>query len=365
MSGSRPRPVRANPRTDTRIPVEFHGVWDHRSPAVPCAMARTLFTASGGGHLAELVTLSRRLPFDVGFATWFTQDTVQARSVLAGEQVVWADPAPPRDWRAALRNARLACAMARRFRFDFAVSTGASMAVSALPAAQRYGAKAIYIESAARVEGPSLSGRILAAYPGPTTFSQHRSWAGGHWSYAGSVLDSFEPGPDVEVSELRRVVVTLGSQQDYSFHRLVARLARVLPSGTDVLWQTGSTDGHRHGIEGVEFVASDVLDAAMAQADLVIAHAGVGSALAAFGSGRHPLLVPRRASYGEHVDDHQVQIAAELGRRGLATVCGADELTLDVLLGAARKRVVARVGPPTLDLGPLPQRSGLPSPAAA
>lgn len=323
-------------------------------------MARTLFTASGGGHLAELVTLSRRLPFDPGFTTWFTQDTAQARSILAGEQVVWAEPAPPRDWQAALRNARLAGAMARRFRFDVAVSTGASMAVSALPAAQLYGAKGIYIESAARVEGPSVSGRILAAYPGTKTFSQHPSWVGGRWSYAGSVFDSFETAPEAAVSRLRRVVVTLGSQRDYPFHRLVERLASVLPGTTEVLWQTGSTDGGRHGIQGLEFVPSDVLDAAMAEADLVVAHAGVGSALAAFGSGRHPLLVPRRASHGEHVDDHQVQIAAELRRRGLATVCDADELTLDVLLDAARQSIVTLLDPPPLDLGELlapPERS--------
>lgn len=314
-------------------------------------MARTLFTASGGGHLAELVTLGRRLPFEVGAVTWFTEDTVQARSLLAGEQVVWAEPAPPRDWRAALRNARLADAMARRFRFGVAVSTGASIAVSALPAAQLHGAKAIYIESAARVDGPSVSGRMLAAHPRMTTFSQYRSWSEGRWRYAGSVFESFEPGPPTAASRLQRVVVTLGSQKDYPFDRLVSRLVSVLPDGVEVLWQIGSTAGCPHGIDGVAFVPSYELDAAMAAADLVIAHAGVGSALAALGAGRHPLLVPRRGFRGEHVDDHQVQVAAELAGRGLATVCDADELTLEALLGAARRSTMSRAHPPPLDLG--------------
>jgi UDP-N-acetylglucosamine transferase subunit ALG13 len=65
----------------------------------------------------------------------------------------------------------------------------------------------------------------------------------------------------------------------------------------------------------------------------------VGTALAAFEVGSCPLLVPRRFSLGEHVDDHQIQIAEELGRRGLCVTVDADALTLDNLLEAAGRRV--------------------------
>lgn len=270
--------------------------------------------------------------------------------MLEGEQVVHAYPAPPRDWRGALRNARLAGAMARHFGFDAIISTGASIAVSALPVVRRHGARAYFIESAARVSGPSLSGRIVACAPGVHTYCQSRSWATARWPYAGSVFDSFEPGPLRGPSGLGRVVVTLGSQEGYPFDRLVARLAHVLPGTAEVTWQTGATDPGAHGVDGVASMPFAHLEEAISGADVVVAHAGVGSALSALLAGRHPVLVARRASAGEHVDDHQLQIARELSRRGLATTCSPEELDLGVLLEAARRTVVLVADPPPLAL---------------
>lgn len=311
---------------------------------------RTLLAASGGGHLTQLVSFRDRLPFDPGEITWFTVDSPQSRSLLAGEHVVHCDPAPPRDWRAALHNQRLATAMSRQFRFDVAISTGASVAVSVLPTARRSGAQAHYIESAARVEGPSLSGRMLAACPGIATHCQYQTWATRRWPYAGSVFDSYEPGPDRTDTQPTRVVVTVGSQDGYPFDRLIARLVHILPDGLEILWQTGATDPTPYGINGIRSLPAAELGSAMADADLVVAHAGVGSALTALAAGAHPVLVPRRKAAGEHVDDHQLQIAHELTRRDLATTCTADDLDLDILLGAARRTVATRTDPPPLTL---------------
>lgn len=310
---------------------------------------RTLLAASGGGHLTQLVRLRDRLPFDPGEVTWFTMDSLQSRSMLAGERVVFAHPAPSRDWRAALRNARLADALMRRFRFDVAVSTGASLAVSTLPIARRRGVEAYFIESAARVAGPSMTGRMLARWPGVRTFCQYRSWASERWYFAGSVFDGFESCARRASPRVDRVVVALGSQS-YPFDRLVTRLVEALPTGVEVLWQTGATDPRIHGIDGHRYVAADDLETAMADADVVVTHAGVGSALSALSAGRHPVLIPRRVSRGEHVDDHQEQIAVELHRRGLAATCDADELDLGVLMAASRLGVAQRTSCPDLDL---------------
>ena len=311
---------------------------------------RTLLAASGGGHLTQLVNLRDRLPFEVGEVTWFTMDTPQSRSMLAGESVLFAHPAPPRDWRAVLANRRLAGAAFRRVGFDAAVSTGASIALSALPVSLAHGAATYYIESAARVEGPSLTGRLLSALPGMHTACQYRTWGDRRWSYAGSVFDCFEPGPRASTDEIASAVVTLGSQEGYPFDRLVSALHEAIPRGADVLWQTGATPTAHLGIDGRPAVPASVLESAMASADVVVAHAGVGSALSALLAGRHPVLVPRRSSLGEHVDDHQAQIAGELAERGLATRCSAEELDLEVLLDAASRTIVRSEDPPPLEL---------------
>jgi UDP-N-acetylglucosamine transferase subunit ALG13 len=77
----------------------------------------------------------------------------------------------------------------------------------------------------------------------------------------------------------------------------------------------------------------------ISEADLVVAHAGVGSALEALSAGRCPVLVPRRKAFGEHVDDHQSDIAAELAGRGLCIAREADELSEADLLDAAARTV--------------------------
>ena len=107
--------------------------------------------------------------------------------------------------------------------------------------------------------------------------------------------------------------------------------------------------GHRHG----EYqdgrptpIPEHDLNEAMREADVVVAHAGVGAALAAFEAGKCPVLVPRRHALGEHVDDHQTQIATELGDRGLAVSVEADDLTLENLHAAATRGRALAVDPP-------------------
>jgi UDP-N-acetylglucosamine transferase subunit ALG13 len=79
---------------------------------------------------------------------------------------------------------------------------------------------------------------------------------------------------------------------------------------------------------------------AYASADVVVSHAGVGSTIEALDSGHFPIVVPRRAAFGEHVDDHQVPLAVDVAKRGLAIHREADELTVDDLLEAACSSVV-------------------------
>lgn len=55
------------------------------------------------------------------------------------------------------------------------------------------------------------------------------------------------------------------------------------------------------------------------QSNVVVSHAGAGSTLVCIQQGKHPIMVPRRARFGEAVDDHQVPFAAKLAEGGLAT----------------------------------------------
>lgn len=310
--------------------------------------APTLLVASSGGHLMELHELRSRMELD-GSVHWATFDTEQSRSLLAGERVHYVAYNGPREAGGVVTNTARAAALLRRERYGRVISTGAGIALSFLPAARLLGARCHYIESAARTDRPSLTARVLERVPGIRMYSQSADLRRRRWHTAGSVFDVFAAQVGPPPARLRRVVVTVGTMT-FGFRRLVERLSTLLGPDDDVLWQTGGTDVTGLGIDARPFLASQELQREIAGADLVISHAGVGSALAALEAGRCPVLVPRLEAHGEHVDDHQLLIAAELARRGLALTADPESITRELLLAAAGNRITRVADPPVFRL---------------
>lgn len=52
------------------------------------------------------------------------------------------------------------------------------------------------------------------------------------------------------------------------------------------------------------------------KADLIISHGGTGALVSALKRGKQVIAVPRRAEFGEHIDDHQLQVTGALARQG-------------------------------------------------
>jgi UDP-N-acetylglucosamine transferase subunit ALG13 len=125
----------------------------------------------------------------------------------------------------------------------------------------------------------------------------------------------------------------------FGFRRLLEQLVRIIPDGTDVLWQVGDTDASGLGIDSHMSVPLSELNRAMAESDVVITHAGIGSAISALQARKRPVFIPRRKRFKEHVDDHQVSIASELEQRKLTFYAEADELQWDEVIQAASWRV--------------------------
>jgi UDP-N-acetylglucosamine transferase subunit ALG13 len=118
----------------------------------------------------------------------------------------------------------------------------------------------------------------------------------------------------------------------------------------ETLWQTGCTPTDGLDIDTTPYLAASELDIALQSADLVVSHAGVGSALSALRAGRMPVLVPRDPSAGEVVDNHQDAFARDLERRGLALRRTAAELSIEDLLHAASRTVLRTKGAHPLGL---------------
>jgi len=54
-------------------------------------------------------------------------------------------------------------------------------------------------------------------------------------------------------------------------------------------------------------------------ARIIISHAGAGAIITALKYKKPIIVVPRQKRFGEHVDDHQLELARELSKEGLVT----------------------------------------------
>lgn len=120
------------------------------------------------------------------------------------------------------------------------------------------------------------------------------------------------------------ILVTVGTHHQ-PFDRLVAAAAELVRGGEEVVVQRGCSTVSPPGCTVVDQVDPERLERWMDLARIVILHGGTSSFLQARSLGHVPIVVPRRARYGEHVDDHQVEFAASIAP-GEAVVAEPDEL---------------------------------------
>lgn len=306
----------------------------------------TLLVASSGGHLEQLTRLVPRLGLDGDFI-WVTYDTLHARSLLEGRKFIPAHHPTTKHVPNAIRNTALARRVFSDSPIDRVVSTGAAVAVPFIGQATVRRIPSYYIESATRIKGPSLTGRLLQLLPRSVhLYRQAGSWGEPRWRQGPSVFDGFSVSRR-DTRDPRRVLVSLGTH-GFPFSRLLHRLVALLEAGSlEVTWQLGSTRPPQ-GLPGraVRTLGSREFAQLVRSTDVLIGHAGTGLSLTALSHGKVPVLVPRQRRHGEHTDDHQGEIARELRDRGLAVTAHPQTLSWEHLKEAASLVAVHRDPPP-------------------
>ncbi|WP_380165767.1 glycosyltransferase [Jannaschia sp. R86511] len=301
------------------------------------------FVATTGGHLVQLTHLARVLePERHERGLWITHRTSQSESMMAGRDVRFVPFVEARRLDQVLTSTPRLLRLLRREGVDVVYSTGAAVSLAALPLAPLVGTRPVFVESLARSDGPSAAGRVHQRLPWVRRYTQYPENAGPRWRHEFSLLDGFALGEPAPRTRPARVLVTVGTTRPWGFQRLLRRVASVLPAGTEVVWQTGITDVTGLDLPGtvVPTTSDEEFQAHIARADVVVSHAGVGTFVRCLEAGKVPVLVPRRAEHGEHIDDHQLQIAGVAASRGLAVVREADQVDLDDLIHAGSLRVL-------------------------
>lgn len=123
------------------------------------------------------------------------------------------------------------------------------------------------------------------------------------------------------------IFVTVGTQ--LSFDRLIGTMDKWCgehPS-TPVFAQVGPTKLTIKNMEHANFVAPEQANKLFLEASLIVAHAGMGSVLTALKYRKPILIIPRKASLGEHRNDHQLATAKWLtGRSGINVAMDESEI---------------------------------------
>lgn len=114
------------------------------------------------------------------------------------------------------------------------------------------------------------------------------------------------------------ILVLLGTQ-DKPFTRLIEAVDDCINKGIikdKVVAQMGFTKYETNNIEMIELMPYDDYIKYNKEADLIITHGGVGSILTALQLNKKVIAMPRLEEYGEHTNNHQIQIINEFYKTG-------------------------------------------------
>lgn len=119
------------------------------------------------------------------------------------------------------------------------------------------------------------------------------------------------------------IYVSVGTHEQ-PFQRLLNSVADAVARTDDHRWIVQFGVGSwsvvsDHVVRAVDYFGPEEVASTLEWADVMVSQASPGNVFGALEAGVWPLVLGRRHSEREHVDDHQVRFAAALASMGLAT----------------------------------------------
>lgn len=148
------------------------------------------------------------------------------------------------------------------------------------------------------------------------------------------------------------IFVTVGSM--FPFDRLIQRVDEIAAAQPERTFfaQVGHARYRPTHLPFSELLSRGEFRAKVEAAELLVAHAGMGSVITAMELGKPIILVPRRVEWGEHNTDHQVATAKWLQSRPGVHVCFDDAMLGETIEAALRpsaaRETMSRFAPAAL-----------------
>ena len=121
------------------------------------------------------------------------------------------------------------------------------------------------------------------------------------------------------------IFITVGSQK-FQFNRLLKAVDELVVERKivdEIFAQIGASDYKPQNYQFKDFLDRDEFLSWIDKADIVITHGGTGTIIGALKKGKKVIAVPRLSKYGEHVNDHQVQLMDQL--KTLDLICNLND----------------------------------------
>jgi UDP-N-acetylglucosamine transferase subunit ALG13 len=113
------------------------------------------------------------------------------------------------------------------------------------------------------------------------------------------------------------IFVTLGNQ-NFKFNRLLESIELLVKTGVideEVIVQNGYTEFKTDSMKLIKFLDKEEFLGHIAKAKFIVSHAGTGSIISCLKLGKKVIVAPRLKSFGEHIDNHQLEIANVFGKK--------------------------------------------------
>ncbi len=115
------------------------------------------------------------------------------------------------------------------------------------------------------------------------------------------------------------ILIALGTQ-DIQFNRLLKEIDRLIEDNTikeEVYAQTGFSDYEPEHFRYVRFTGFEDFNSLLKECSFLITHGGTGTIVSALKMNKKVIAVPRLKEYGEHVDNHQLELIRMYAEKNL------------------------------------------------
>lgn len=132
------------------------------------------------------------------------------------------------------------------------------------------------------------------------------------------------------------IFVSLGTQK-FQFNRLLQMMDQLITDGKiteSVFAQTGNSDYLPQHFQYASFLDKSAFENKIRECDVLITHSGVATIIAGLKNEKKVIVVPRLAKYGEHIDDHQLQIAESFSKQNYVIMCTENDNLAGLIIKA-------------------------------